>query len=444
MNSVVKKDKIMSVILGIDPSAGEVKKVFVKFVGKDANISKSAKSDKIVATIPSNYLTFRKFNLPLRDRKKINEIIKENLSQTLLFYDNAVWDFAFGPDGEVFVSIANKDTIGKLIKQIGLRPHVFEAEPYALVRAASYFGHSEALIMDFGATKTTFAGFKNNLLNSCRVLLKSANSLVNEIANINNITEKEALQIMKKDGFKNTLVEEFFKSLFAIAFPTNERPPYSKILISGQICALGYAREFLKAYFGLPVEEIAIISKSKDSYDTAAYGAALKYAAKEHGVNLAPYKIEEGVNYKKLALLVLIPLLLLLTDVKYKESVQAHRYNALNKKIIEVIKRDFPNTKNFSYPVSVYKSLLTGYLGAAETGATVLDMLGYISGSLTASVKINSIDYTNPNFSVTGRANSVKQVEDFKSALARNFKNIEITEIRNVGESVNFTIRMNI
>lgn len=435
----------MSAILGIDPSSAQIRKLYISAAGKDSAVLKTGKASKIIAAIPSNYLTFRKFHIPLRDRKKINEIIKEDLSQTLLFYDNAIWDFTFGPDNEIFVTITNKDTIGKLIKQMGVKPHIFDAEPYALVRAASFCGHNEGLIIDFGAEKTTFAGFKNGLLNFCRVLLKSGDILINEFSSKNNLTEKEALRLIQKDGLENAQVLDFFKTMFETAFPNKGKLEYSKILFTGTFADVPYLRDFTKKAFDVPVEILDLKGKIKDNENIVAFGAAIKNTLREHGVNLAPYKIEENTSYKKWIILLLLPLFLLLVNVKYKETVLSARVNKINKEMVRILKKDFPNVKNTAYPLTQYKSLIQKYgAGQYPNGENVLDILSKISSSLTAQVKIDSIDISDKNISVGGKADSIKTVESLKQNLSQGFKNVDLSEVKNLKNEVKFTIKMDI
>ncbi|MFH1452447.1 MAG: hypothetical protein ABIH00_00485 [Armatimonadota bacterium] len=434
----------MSVFLSIDPAFSGIRKLFVKLSGKEAAVLKSAKPDKIIATIPSNKLTFRKLAIPFRDRKKINEIIKEDLSQTLLFYNDAVWDFTFGPDNEIFVTITSKNTINELIKQMGVKPHIFEAEPYALVRSANSCGHEEGLIIDFGASKTVFAGFKNNLLNFCRVLLKSTNNLINELANKKGLTEAEALKIIREEGLKNKDVLEFFKSLLAIALPSSKNLNYSKILITGKSCRIPYLADFLKEASGLTVEEIKS-EKFNNTDNTVAYGASLKNINKEHGVNLAPYKTSEGPDYKKWAVLLLIPLMLLLADVKYKEHIIAGRYNKINNQMVKILKRDFPQLKKASAPLATYKSMIRNYgISGFADGQNALDVLSSISEAVNPGTKIDSLEASEKFLTLTGKSTSVKTAEAFKQSLAQKFKSTEITEVKSGKEGVKFTIKINL
>lgn len=439
----------MSVTLGIDPSSTQVKKIYVNTASKNFPVLKSAKADKIIAVVPSNYLTFRKFQIPLRDRKKINEIIKEDLSQTLLIYDNAIWDFTFGPDGEIFAAITNKDTITKLIKQIGVKPHIFDAEPYALVRTASVCGHNEGLIIDFSDVKTTFAGFKNGLLNFCRVLLKSGNNLINELALKNNLNEKDALSLIQKNGLKDLNVLNFFKTMFEAAFPPQSLPKYSKVLMCGEFCDIPYLKDFIKELFNLPVEKLELEAKIKDSKYAVAFGAAIKnavreHAAHEHGVNLATYKTESA-SFKKWLIWLLIPFVLLLINVKYKEIALSARVSKINKEMVSLLKKDFPDVKNTAYPLSQYKSLTQKYgTGQYPNGENILDILSKISASETAAVKIDSIEVSEQNIFIGGKSNSIKSVENLKQNLSQNFKNVDLSEIKNLKNEVKFTIKMDI
>lgn len=438
----------MTVILGIDPESTGTKKLLVKISGKEANIIKSGKVDKSICVLASNYLTFRKFNLPIKDRKKINEIIKEDLSQTLLFYNDAVWDFTFGPDNEIFVAITTKNAVQKTIKHAGLKPHVIEAEPYALVRAASFAGYSEGLIIYFDTDKTVFAGFKNNLLNFCKVLLKSASNLINEIAVKNNISEAQTRQIINSEGLQNKQIFEFYRSMLETAFPEPVKQNYPSIIIMGSSAEIPRMAEFLKTYFGVPANIMPAQDKTGDIPNLTAYGAALKQISKEHGVNLAPYKIEEKSARFKWIILALLPLLLLLVDVKYKETVLSARQAQINQKMVEMLKRDFPlsvsKTKKIQYPLNQYKSLLSRYSGDTFAGGgNVLDILAGVSSGLSSAVKIDSIDLSETaGVELGGKSDSIKNVEDFKQSLSAKFKNVELQEVKNLPKGVKFKIIM--
>lgn len=432
----------MSNILSLDMGTTQLKKVFFNISGKHFNITKKTKPNKVIATLPSNFLTFRSLNVPFSERRKINEIIKTELAQSLLFFEDAIWKFSHIQDKNVFVTIARKSDIEKFLKMLPEKPNILEAEPYALARLALITENPNSLIIDWGASKTVFCGIKNKHLNFCRVILKGGNNLTQEITN-KNIIHLEKAEISKRErGTNLPQVTNFLEEILDLACLPSQFT-YDNILLTGGGANLPGLEKFLADRFKVKVSKLSLPDNLPNS-QAVAIGAGLKDVAGEHGVNLLPQTLADSRPYKKWLIAASLILLIFSLDVKLKEVLLNKEYKALTNNMKKIVKRECPELKKIVSPLSQLKGIVIKEkkysLGAALGPLNIFSKIS--KDTENQGLTVYEINLSPEEINLQGSANSVKSVEESVKNLTRNLGETELVEAKSIsGGKIKFILR---
>lgn len=431
----------MSIILGIDLATSGARKIFINQHWKGFEIIKETRPDKVILSVPSQHLTFRKLKLPVVERKKIKEIIKEELSHGLLFYDDAVWDFAPIDAGEFLITIARKSDIKKLLKTKSLKSATLDAEPYSLTRACVYYGHKDALLIDFGATKTTICGIWSGKLKMCKVVLLGGGDLTRKLSDKLGISQKEADEEKKKLTADHPVINNYLEELFDTAYIRKSNYPY--ILISGGGSRLKSLAGWISNKFKL---EVKSLETEPSMASPVALGCALKSAFPHEGVNLS---IEGKTAKKTYAGWLTVGLLLLVLfsfNIKFKELYYRGRYDQINKGMNSMAIKEFPSLKTARDPLKQVKSIVKRETDAAlGLENSPLDVFAGVCQSLDKrGFKFFEINYSAGYIQLIGEASSIKLVKDLREKLNSRFNGAELSEIKaDPDGKINFVLKLN-
>lgn len=432
----------MSVVLGIDPGTSGTRKLFINQQWKNFQIIKETKPDKTILSIPAQYLTFRRLSFPINDRKKIKEIIKEELSHSLLFYDDAIWDMAPIGGQDYLVTIARKSEINKLLlKNKNIKPTNLEAEPHSLARAALYYGHKNALLIDFGATKTILCAIAGEKLTGCKVILIGGNYLAKKLCDKLSLSPEQAEKEKETMSAEHPVIKDFLNELFNLIYIRNLNYPY--LLLSGGGGKLNGLDKFLQEKYKL---KIKYLETEPGIASPVALGGALKGVFPNDGVDLKIEREERvGKIYNPWLMLALGLFLLFSFDIKFKEMHYGGKYNQINKKMISLTKKEFPELKNIADPLKQIKSIVTGEKkGFATIDAAPLEVLSKTSRLMDKKdFKIFEINYSTDSIQLIGEASSINAINGLAEKLKNKFNKIEPSEIKaDPTGKINFVLRV--
>jgi len=420
----------MKTIGGIDPGSTETREVLIEAAWKSVKVVEGSRSAIFVGSVPSHLLTFRKFTLPFVDKRKIRPIIQEELRESLAFpVEESRWDFSSASAGDIFVVIGKTSAIDECRKSFPRALNSLDAEPYALLRTALHCGIKDALVIDFGASKTVFCGIRDGLIDAVKVVIKGGEYITGAIAEARKIDRSEAEQLKRNKGMELSEVKNsMFKILRSANIPTPF--PWQKIVITGRGAQMEGLREFLEETFKTSVTSFEMPSSLSPYMHAVAFGLALREKEPNHGVNLMEENKVKQSPVGMYAAAVLIPLVLFSAACKMQESnlrLQVKTYQTAMKNVLQ---KEFPGTKNVSSPLKQFESALNEKKSLAEKkNNDVLGIFETIAKVITGKdINIYEIDISENTITLTGETISYSEVDNMKKNLLNSFSKVELQE----------------
>ena len=435
----------MAVYQGIDSGNTRIRKVTIKTgLGGFSGVTKGKPGSKVLV-LPANMLTFRQFNFPFQDKKRISNILPGELMESLVLpLDNMIWNVTSIQKNRANVILTIRDELDKFIRSQENSIKIIDAEPCALARTANYNNINNALIIDMGATRTSFIGLENGKLGMLRVRLMGGNKIDQMISNERNITVEEAEQFKISEGIHHKSIKRFFDSLFVSSSVTNS-DHYEKVILTGGGAQMPGIAEYVKEKLELPVEYFKLPGDLSPFYDAVAFGAAIYDTGKSDKVN---FKDEQKKNGKKSVfwlLLLLIPLFIFSASLKMKENQLKKENRMLKTTMMKAVRKEFPGKTRIKAPVSFVRAMLKKNQGAgSETSRKLIPVLNDISLSRAGlNVSFYEMDITEKDIKIKGETDSFSNVEKFRTELEKKFDNAEILNQKTKGdEKVDFSIRI--
>ncbi len=435
----------MAIYQGIDSGNTQLRKVTVKtgFSGF-AGVAKG-KPGKKVLVLPANLLTFRELNFPFQDKKRIMEILPGELIETIaLPLDDMLWNVTSIQKNKASVILTIREELDKFTKAQENSIRIIDAEPCALTRTANYNNIKNALIIDMGASRTTFTGIREGKLEMLRVRMMGGNRIDRIISEEKKISTEEAEQIKITEGLHNKSIKRFLDSLLDSASlpPSHE---YEKIILTGGGAQMPGLAEYIKERLEITPEYFQLPSGLSPFYDAVAFGAAMYETGKSDKIN---FKKEQDHNGKKSVfwlLFLLIPLIVLSLSLKMKEDQLAKENNIIKKAMMKAVQKEFPGSKSVKAPLSFVRSKMKKESGdTGEPSRKVIPMLNDVALSGKGlTISYYEMDITDKDFKIKGEADSFGTVEKFRTELAKKFDTAEILNQKTkTDDKVDFAIRL--
>lgn len=428
---------------GIDVGKTETRQVYLELGWKSAKVTESSRSARTVASVPSSLLTFRHFSLPFTDRKRVREIIKEELSDTIAFpMEEAIWDSYTSPKGEIFVIITRQKMLQEMLQQYPANYQMLDAEPCALARCALYSGIKDGLIIDFGASKTVFCGLREGHIDLIKVLLKGGDFITETLASEMKLSSEEAEQLKRGKGLGSPVVKDLIIRLMRSAnLPLPF--PYPAIVISGRGAQMEGLKNFLEESLKTPVTTFKLPEGLSPYAHPVAFGMALN--EKEHGisVNLMEEKKVETGSLKPWIIAILIPIIIMSASLKLRESNLKHEIKNYTSEMETIVKKEFPEIKYVREPVSQFREQLESKkLLLQGQGTDLLNTFDQIAKVISGKdIKIYEIDLNESTLTLTGETSSYQEIELLRKKLAESFKKAELREGKTLpSKRITFTI----
>jgi Ethanolamine utilization protein EutJ (predicted chaperonin) len=434
----------MKVSGGIDLGKTGTREIYLESHWKKVKVVEGSKQVALTGAVPSHALTFRRFSLPFHDRKRVREIVKEELTDMLAFpLEEARWDFTRGADNDVFVIIARSDMVKETLESLGRPCEMLDAEPYGLARTALYCGIKDALIIDFGATKTVFCALRNGDLEWIKVLLSGGDALTKLMSETRKLSLHDAEELKRSQGIQLPEVKESIIKLLRTANLPSPFP-YPAIVITGGGACLEGLREFLGENLKTPVSTFTLPDDLSPFSDAVAFGMALK-GNREYiqGVNLAEEKKHETNPLIFWMAALLLPLLLFSTNLVLRENNLRVAVKKYKQEMENVYKKDFPGETHGVSPVKLYKAKLDEKKALMQSGGSdALALIDKISRVVARKdIHIFQIDLSDQEITLSGETASYQEVEVMRKALLESFKNVELREGKTLpSKRITFTL----
>lgn len=420
----------MKLIGGIDAGKTGMREVYLEIGWKHVKVAEYSKSAKIIASVPSQLLTFRHYSLPFTDRKRIREIIKEELSENLAFpLNESRWDFCVSSKGEIFATIARSPMLQELQKNIPKPFEMLDAEPYALVRTALFNDIKDALIIDFGLSKTVFCGCRDGAIDFIKVVLKGGEYLTKALSDEqkSDPAEMETLKCTRGLGHP-TVKSALLQILRTAGIPSPF--PYPRILITGGGAQLPGLQTFLEESFKTQVSTFTLPEGLSPYVQTVAFGMALRERDHETGINLAEEKKTPVGTVKYWIAASILPIILFSISLMLAQSNLAAQVRNYGKEMEKILLTDFPGIKKVQSAQLQYREKLDERKALLQNkGTNVIGLLDSISAVITGKdIHIYEIAIDDKTVTLTGETASYQEIEYMRKKLSESYTKVELQE----------------
>lgn len=233
------------------------------------------KGGRPIAVAPSHCFTYRKVRLPQASAKARRRIVQEELTFGLpLPLHQCVWDFYLQNGPEAFAVVAQQSRWQTLTSKWGAIAAA-DPEPLCYLRAATHMHIADALIIDFGASHTTWVAIVGGKLEWVRTMMRGGQALTQKLAEESRISLGEAEDLKRRRGTEvGPAVTDFFKELLDEAMLTKPLP-FRRVLLCGGGAGLPGLRAYLNTQLGVEPEPFPMPPLLSANEHVSALGAAL-------------------------------------------------------------------------------------------------------------------------------------------------------------------------
>ena len=281
-----------------------------------------------VAGVPSDVLTYRKVHLPPAGREVCRRVVQEELSYSLPFpVDHSAWDFTGRPGTEAWVVVAPQDRLQRVRALAGEAE--LDAEPLGYLRAAQYSGVQSALVIDFGASKTTFCALLPHQVEWVRVILRGGRNLTQKLSEEQRIGLDEAEELKRRRGCELALCQQWVLELLEEVM-LSKPLPYDQVLICGGGAAMPGLPALLSSRLGREVERFPVPEPLSAYQHVAAFGAALASRPGQPRVRLQSHQQQDfttGGPWLGLAIGAVGMLVLWVADMETRRAALQNRHD---------------------------------------------------------------------------------------------------------------------
>jgi cell division ATPase FtsA len=421
----------MGIYQGIDIGSKNVRRVTIKSEWNSVKTVEGLKPGKKILSVPSNLLTFRQFRFPFQDKRRILEILPGELMDTLAFpIDSVQWDISSIEKDRVNTFIIPKKHLENFNISSGNSVNIIDAEPCALARVASFNKLENVLVIDFGASKTSFYGINNGKLEIVRTRPIGGNYIDSTLAVEMQISLEDAEVVKAEKGLENHTSKRIVESLIqsaAIPHPS----PFEKIIITGGGGMLPGLREYIASKYETPVDVFDLPENLSPFFDAVAFGTALYDSHGREKINLKEQqKTSHQKTYYWIAALLLIPLILFSLTLHFKLSNLRSEQIKLHNAMTEAVRKQFPDIGPIRAPVRQVEAMVRKN-GSQKSGKG-MDILEILSNFANARNEVNvsfyEMDIVDTTARIKGEADSFQAVDDLSKAMKKYFSGVEVVD----------------
>lgn len=401
-----------------------------------------------VAAVPSDMLTFRTLNVPNTGREIQESVIREELMLSLPFsVEETTWDWIVNDDIATVFIVLNQDL--RSFRERLSKDAVIDAEPLSYLRLMKSLKIDEALIFDFGASRTAVCAVKSGTLDWVKVSFKGGDYLNKEIAKRYDITPEEAEAHKLALGTEEPVCRQWLNDL--AAYNLLVKPvPFDKVFICGGGAQMKGLELELGTLLGQTVQAMPMPDGLSPYCDASAYGAALAAKNKYPHISLEEVEPETADLPWKYAVWLLIILALASVNLELRkanaESVvqkQVAAYQEAAKSILPKLADMQPESYQKELDALTEKNLKNTLLlpdSLLQNMAKLAKPLKDVPSMEIRRLELKGEQET-PSLIISGQTGSVQQVEEFRKSIEGIVKSPELVDSRkNRADVVSFTI----
>lgn len=256
------------------------------------------KGGRPVAVAPSHCFTYRKVRLPQAGAKACRRIVQEELTFGLpLPLHQCVWDYYMQPGPEAFAVVAQLNKWQELTGRWGAIQGA-DPEPLCYLRVALHMHISDALIVDFGASHTTWVSIAGGKIDWVRTMMRGGQAMSQYLADQARVGLGEAEDLKRRRGTELPEVKAFLAELLEEALlprPLTQR----RVLLCGGGANMPGLRAYLHSQLGIEPEPFPMPPLLSPHEHVSALGAALSARFGQQRMSLqssTPVSSESSLN----------------------------------------------------------------------------------------------------------------------------------------------------
>ena len=445
------------------------------------------KSGMCIASLSADAVSFRRLQMPFRDRRKIRKTIDFELEPLLPYTaGEALTDFivtgASSADStatDLLAAAVPRATVEEFLQTLPpSRVPIVEVEavPMALHLIAAGYDDGCYLLLDCGARQTAAVFMKSGRVFQVRSFAFGGETITAALAEVLGVDVQQAEE-EKKQGVSTEVWEhvaphcdKFFAELdrtlqYLHLRREDEKPLKMMVTGGGALCAP--FTEQLSRYFSTPVERldirtmkrVSLPSEAADSWKPMLMNAALALALRGHvkdgGFNFrreatGGYALIKG-NLKRIAVVGLIVTAILLVDVVAGFLLDQRRLADMKREMAQILRKSSPGITRIVDPVQQFRTRLQEarqFAGGSTAEGGALVLLQRLSETIPATTDFQILDltYDGEKVAIKGQTVDFNTIEKIKRDLAASghFSNLAVSGanlIRN-GARVEFEMRM--
>ena len=425
--------------IGIDRGRMGDREVSVNIFSGSPTIGVAAPATSTQVALPCSGLTFRRLFLPRASRAVRQQVVAEELAYSLPFPLAEAHYGTLERGEEAFVVVAS-DQVVRPIKDLYPKA-ALEAEPLCYLRAARFAGIQNALVVDFGASKTVFCGIENGNMGTVRVLLRGGDRLTEEVMEATSTSRDKAEIFKREQGVNHLAIRQFYRELVEEALLPSPLP-YRNVLLCGGGSATPGLLQMLTDLWGadVDVEPFPLPGDLLPTDHVVAFGAAL--AGRPNALKLQMdhsyrHVVAGGGGPLQVAPLVMVGVLMLLMVVSTEtrlRGVQA-KEAGMRTSLVEAITPVVPRANEVKPEdmVKTLKAQLTEQRNIARsTPARIMTTIGRGAEAVTSKkdASLYSLVYEDDKLKWEGRTKSLEEAEDIRKSLESVMDDVQLTRTR--------------
>lgn len=399
--------------------------------------------------LPSSGLTFRRLFLPRASKAVRRQVMAEELTYSLPF---PLEDAHYGSveRGEEAWVVVASDAVVAPIKDLYPRASL-EAEPLCYLRAARAARLENALVIDFGASKTVFCGLENGTVGNVRVLLRGGERLTEEVMQATGLARDKAELFKREQGVDHQAIRQFYLELVEEALLPSPLP-YRNVLLCGGGSATPGLLKLLSDRWGsdVDVEPFPLPDQLLPTDHVVAYGAAL--AGRPNALRLQmdqSFRQTRGDGVEPLAWgpLLMVGLLMALMAVSVETRLRGaeSKEKMMRASLVEAIAPVVPNAQNLKsedITKALRDQLAAQKAVARSSPARIMATLGKGAESVTGKdgAYLSIVTFEDGKLKWEGFTKSLKDSEDVRLGLEKSMDEVEQVKTRPFKEGFVFQI----
>ncbi len=375
-------------IKGIDYKKDKQYELFAEvnvFKKKVKILEKEPKEAKIIVSIPFNMTTFRVYNFPVKDPEKIKNLVKGQLQFDIpIPLEELEYDF-FLRDETAFCIITKKSVIEE-IKEVYPKIDILDSEIFSIIRLMNFNGYNSGKVIHFYKDYIYYLEFEDNFPKLVHAL-----------------SEKELSNYLDNNVFLSGEIPEDLKRKHKVLNNPTESPILN--------VAFG---NVLRGIF----DEIGIDFLHKEKADLTSY-------------------ILKGLIY------FIIALLFVNLGIYAKIYFLQQKIKEVQSKEKEIFIKYFSSSTPVFDPLTQAKGLVSSIENRKTQTLDALDILDDIGkAKMKTNIKeLYKINIGISDFSIQGIAESLKDVENFKNELSKEYEVTIEESVTNTEGKIRFSIK---